>query len=209
MQHKLLAEALNPLPGRLDAVDPYAPIRVLIMSLFQDTAPSLESYWRAIILFGRNSASYKFALAKALLDLSSREKHFVSLEDLSEPFALELCEHLKCVDRQGNRPTGPFLDACRKFNLGEIDMDRLRAVTVTNGFQNVIDAFHVVESGEIPIRFFNDERRSRKGINITDALLSLKDSVQFRNLGPEAEARWRLVESAWELGIARSLLALA
>ncbi|MFY0678229.1 MAG: hypothetical protein JXR18_13175 [Neptuniibacter sp.] len=32
--------------------------------------PTLSSYWRSIILFGQNSASYKFALAKSLIDLS-------------------------------------------------------------------------------------------------------------------------------------------
>ncbi len=30
---------------------------------FKEQYPSLESYWRSIILFGRNVASYKFALA--------------------------------------------------------------------------------------------------------------------------------------------------
>lgn len=30
---------------------------------FQDKHPSWESYWRSVILFGRNVASYKFALA--------------------------------------------------------------------------------------------------------------------------------------------------
>ena len=38
------------------------------MSEFYEIEPSLENYWRAIILFGRNVASYKFALAKALIE---------------------------------------------------------------------------------------------------------------------------------------------
>ena len=36
---------------------------------FTTEIPSLESYWRAIILFGQNVASYKFALGGALLEL--------------------------------------------------------------------------------------------------------------------------------------------
>ena len=32
------------------------------------TAATTEDYWRAIILFGRNVASYKFALARSLRD---------------------------------------------------------------------------------------------------------------------------------------------
>ena len=33
---------------------------------------TLENYWRGLILFGKNSTSYKFALAKALLEKSGR-----------------------------------------------------------------------------------------------------------------------------------------
>ena len=178
------------------------------MGLFQDTSPSLESFWRAIILFGRNSASYSFALAKALLHFCSEERTFVSLDELAKPFALELCEHLKFADRQGNRPTGPFLDSCRKYNSGELGIDRLCEVTAARGFRNVIDAFHMVAFGEIPVRFFADERKVKNGISITDALLSLKASVQFSNLTPETEARWRLVETSWGLRVSRSVLAV-
>ena len=38
-------------------------------SRFYEIEPTLENYWRAVILFGKNVASYKFALAKALYDL--------------------------------------------------------------------------------------------------------------------------------------------
>lgn len=40
------------------------------ITLFQETHPSLESYWRSAILFGRNVASYKFALAKSLFEIA-------------------------------------------------------------------------------------------------------------------------------------------
>jgi len=36
---------------------------------FQINDPSLESQWRAIILFGKNSATYKFAFAKAIIEV--------------------------------------------------------------------------------------------------------------------------------------------
>lgn len=55
------------------------------MGVFEETAPSLDSYWRAIILFGRNVASYKFALGQSLLDLGSREKTCIPVEYLGEP----------------------------------------------------------------------------------------------------------------------------
>jgi hypothetical protein len=51
------------------------------MSVFEETSPSLDSYWRAIILSGRNVASYKFAFGQSLLDLGIWDKSFISMED--------------------------------------------------------------------------------------------------------------------------------
>ena len=46
----------------------------------------IEENWRSIILFGKNVASYKFALAKTLLELDTNDP-FISLEDLALPYA--------------------------------------------------------------------------------------------------------------------------
>jgi hypothetical protein len=37
------------------------------MNRFVQSQAKSDAYWRGIILFGRNSATYKFALAKCLL----------------------------------------------------------------------------------------------------------------------------------------------
>ena len=51
---------------------------------FLAKAPTLEGNWRAVVLFGRNVASYKFALAKTLLDLADRPDDRVTLEVAGE-----------------------------------------------------------------------------------------------------------------------------
>ena len=89
------------------------------MTLFTEVQPTLENYWRTIILFGRNVASYKFALGKSLLELSQQGKEVVSLDDLPEPFARHICEHLQLADKQATSQSSRFLNACRKFNAGE------------------------------------------------------------------------------------------
>ena len=53
-----------------------------------------ESKWRALILFGRNVATYKFAFAKTLLEQVEMGKQRVSLEDLALPYAGHLIRHL-------------------------------------------------------------------------------------------------------------------
>jgi hypothetical protein len=64
---------------------------------------------------------------------------------------------------------------------------------------NVIDAFHVVDGGDVSTRFFQDERQqSLRGIRFTDELLALASEADTKApLEAEAESRWRLVESAW------------
>ena len=74
------------------------------------------------------------------------------------------------------------------------------------GFVNVIDALHVVNQGDTPVRFFNDDRKARGGITLTDEFFYLSEGNQFSNLPQEAEARWNLVETAWELNMAANLL---
>ncbi len=57
------------------------------MGAFEDFQASSESYWRAIILFDQNVASYKFALGQSLLDLAAIGQTSISLDDLAVPFA--------------------------------------------------------------------------------------------------------------------------
>ena len=169
------------------------------MSHFLDVQPSLENHWRALILFGRNVASYKFALGKALLELRAAPGDLVRLEDLALPYARSLCEHLQHAPRQATSASSRFLEACRKANAGELKEDKLRDITVALGFNNVIDAFHRLGPADIPQRFFVDERRSHGGICLTDELRALGEIRSPEDLTRETQARWRLVETAWRL----------
>ncbi len=177
------------------------------ISKFQEAFPSLDSYWRSIVLFGNNVASYKFALAKSLLELSDRGQTSVALDELAQPFSKHICEHILHSPKQATSGSSRFLDACRQFNAGEISYDQLMNTTVKLGFNNVIDAFHVVNRAEIPVRFYEkDYSASGKRIILTDDIYKLGELTKKTNLNAEAESRWNLVETAWELGINRNLL---
>src|SRR5215469_15890882 len=111
------------------------------MPEFLERQRTTENYWRAVILFGKNVASYKFALAKSLIELSALEKEAVSLEDLSEPFSRYIVEHLSKAPKQATSASSRFLDCCRKFAADELSKDELIGQTARLGFNNVIDAF--------------------------------------------------------------------
>ncbi len=176
------------------------------MSKFYEIEPSLENYWRSIILFGRNTASYKFALAKSLYDLKNDNATFITLDKLAISFSKHISEHLIICDKQATSSSSPLLNACRDFNANKISQNRLIELTVQHGFKYVIDAFHIVHDGELPTRFFIDERKSKGGIVLTDAFFKLGEQYQYNNLADETEARWRLVETAWELNLPKHLI---
>ncbi len=176
------------------------------MTHFHHITPTLDNKWRAIVLFGDNSATYKFALASCLLDLAAQGKDFVTLADLAGPFSKRICDHIKNAPKQKTGDPSEFLRACKSFNEGELDRASLLQKTAQLGFKNVIDAFHIVNKSEVGSRFFIDERKPRKGIKLTDELFRLRDLPQSPSLPNEVDARWRLVETAWEMGIAPHLI---
>ena len=176
------------------------------MPIFYENDPSLQNYWRSIILYGRNVASYKFALAKSLIDLKKKPNDLIKLDELAVPFSKHICGHLKKNDKQITSSSSKFINTCRKFNNKEIEYDQLIQTTKRIGFNNVIDAFHEVNGKPIPQQFYIDERKGNKGIRITEnfyKLINLQESENFPN---EVEARWRLVERAWKLGVSSNLL---
>lgn len=186
---------------------------------FVNVEPTLENYWRAIILFGKNTASYKFALAKSLIDVSlNKNSDLISLDDLALPYAKHLCEHLKNSPKQSTFKSGKFLRACNDFNHQKISETQLIDITTKEGFKYVLDAFHVVNTKAVQERFFDvvheeffiDERQINKGIRLTDNLFKL--FYVFDNsadsLNQETESRWNLVEKAWELNINKNLIAV-
>lgn len=49
--------------------------------------PTVEDCWRGVVLYGRNTASYKFALATALFQLKPQSGALLKMEDLAPLYA--------------------------------------------------------------------------------------------------------------------------
>ena len=98
-----------------------------------------------------------------------------------------------------------FLEACEKVAQSEITHQELIDQTVSLGFNNMIGAFHVVNSGDIPVRFLTDERNSGSGgIRLTDDLLRLREILQFRGLPSQVEAAGSLSRPPGSLDFLRA-----
>ena len=171
------------------------------------TGSAEESNFRSVILFGRNTASYKFALAKALFDLARQGKDSVTLEQLADPYTRHLVEHVRRHPRQTTNRSSRFMDACTGYAKGTTTYDELISSAVKLGFNNVLDAFHVVNKGDVPVRFFEkDFSGGSKRLVLTDEIFELANSGEAGNILQEIESRWNLVETAWETGVSANLL---
>ena len=179
---------------------------MMIKNEFISKEPSLEDYWRGIILYGRNVASYKFALAKALLEIKPQAGQLVKLSELAPSFANHIAEHLKHSPKQITSSSSKFIDAIKSHAIELPNQNKLIEETVKLGFNNVIDAFHIVGNGQIKKLFYVDERKQNNGIRITDEFSVLMGRYQSINLNSEVESRWRLVETAWELNVSSHLI---
>ena len=113
------------------------------MSPFTERQRTLDTYWRSIILFGQNVASYKFALAQSLIDRSLRNA-FVRRQPGTTRRAVfpPPSDHSKAAPKQTTSRSIRYLDACKRYNEGQLTSADLVAATVKLGFNNFLDAFH-------------------------------------------------------------------
>ena len=173
------------------------------------STPNAETCWRSIVLFGRNVASYKFALAESLISVAPKhQSDIIRLEEIAPVFADAICRHLKDAPKQSTANRSTFIEACRSYNSGILSRSERDERTVRYGFQDVIDAFHVVSHDDVPVRFFSDERKVAGGLRLTDDFRRLMVSCEKPDLSRELEARWKLVEFAWSHDISQRLLSV-
>jgi hypothetical protein len=64
------------------------------------STPTPQNYLRSIVLFGRNVASYKFALAESLIELAGQGRASLTLEELAVPYARHLFDRFSGCGRQ-------------------------------------------------------------------------------------------------------------
>jgi hypothetical protein len=173
--------------------------------LYQDS--KIESFWRGLILFGQNSASYKFAFAKSLLELKAESGKALKLHEIAPYYSKHLIEHLKNTPKQTTSKSSTFISALLQNGIESINENKVLEETVKRGFVNVVDAFQNIGQTKIPIDFYHYDKRNKQ-IVMTDEFSKLLQSNQLENLYSEVESRWNLVEHAWSLGITTNVIAV-
>lgn len=175
---------------------------------FVSITPTLEDYWRSIILFGRNTASYKFALASSLLHFGSKQNEEIKSQDIASIFSQHICDHLKVNDKQAVSTSNSYLDKCREYNAGTLDKDNLINATLSDGFRYVFDAFHNIPGGNLPVTFYSRAPGKNGVVTLHNDFFKLIENTNPTDFLKENEARWSLVETAWKLNLGENLISL-
>ena len=98
------------------------------MPLYENKELPDKDLFRSVVLYGRNVASYKFALAESLLYLGKEGKNIITLDELADPFSTALLRHLEESNKQGISKSSTFLNTLREYRDNETTKDKMYEV---------------------------------------------------------------------------------
>jgi hypothetical protein len=160
-----------------------------------------SDYWKGIVLFGLNAATYKMALGKCILKFAKSGQSKVLWEELATSFYEEYHQRLL------SNPTPQQATPGRLTKLERIVQDEIsgrltRAQAIERvgleGFNDVVPRFHTI--GQDPNiakdRFY--DTNFGNSLELKDSILRLGET-DFDELIDELDARWCLLEGAFSI----------
>ena len=168
-------------------------------------------YWKAITLFGLNVATYKPALGKVLLKVARSGKSEISWDDLSLQFFEDFRDRIEKTQmpQQSNPGRLSKLERIvKKHNLGKISKNEAIMTVGREGFKDVIPRFHTIGQNSNFAKDYFYKIEFGKKLIIKDSLLNISETA-FIELEGELEARWSLLEGAFEIQQSPEYIALA
>lgn len=155
-------------------------------------------FWRAIVLYGLNTATYKIALARALVGFVEVGRTSVPMATLAESF-LDLYQERLTQNK-------PQLLLAGRQTVMERVVGLLRAGRIERGgaidrvareaFGDVLPRFHTVWDQAVPVRFYE---QTDSGLVITDDAFRVLAQGDRPALLAELDGRWSLLEGAFQM----------
>ena len=162
--------------------------------------PRPETFWRGIVLYGRNQSTFKMGLADRLLYFANKNVSKISLEEFGDSWLSTYMERIGDGRLQGKRHLvgGKEIGITsteRQIELYRQDkISREAAVkTIVNlSLKNmVLKKFHTVFKRRVPEPFFEVIDRN---LILNNNLLDLANDSEIKNLNKEVLGRWDLLE---------------
>lgn len=166
------------------------------MNKFED-----KDFWKAIVLYGLNQATYKIALAKTLLDLATKDKEVIEWEVLSR---LYLDNY---ISRLANNPVPQQSNPARKTKMERI-IDLLNKKMISyemavnqvglEGFSDVVPRFQTIGTDKsiAKDKFYHFD--FGKKLYLQDSVFKINEDSRLELL-EELDARWSLLEGAFSI----------
>jgi len=166
-----------------------------------DDKYSNEDYWKSIILFGLNQATYKIALGSVLLDFAKEGRSVLKWEDLSKAFLDKYIERLsKSSNPQQANPTRStkMESIIARLRLGAVSYEDALVLVGKDAFNDVIPRFHSIgkDNEFAKDRFYTYQMGKQLEIspNAHELAGLFEDECRV-----ELECRWALLEGAFVL----------
>lgn len=155
--------------------------------------------WHILILFGKNSSTYKMALAKCLLAYASSNREKVSLDDLTRDFYNLYVHKVKAGKPQGGilgKKTYVEQEIFQVINAGKNEELALEIIKNKSLKEMVLQKFHNLNERQIPDKFYTLTDNNRNMI-LTRNLLEIPNAAGYQHFDSEITSRWDLLEHAF------------
>lgn len=158
-------------------------------------------YWKGIVLYGLNQATYKIALGKTILELADEGKETISWDKLSKVYLDNYIERLNNNDfPQQNNPSRKtkMERIVESFNKGVINYEKALELVNIDAFNDVIPRFQTIGTDKeiVGERFYHFD--FGKNIFLHDSLFRINEE-NSQELKDELDARWSLLEGAFSI----------
>ena len=155
-----------------------------------------KDFWRAVILYGLNTATYKIALGKALISLTEGDQTNISMHELAVKFFDLYQDRVKKEMPQLNQPNRLTVmeRIIKEYELQNISYPEAIDRVASEAFNDVIPRFHTVDKHEIPVKFYHYDD---KGIVLTDNIHQISGNDDAIELHQELDLRWDLLEAGF------------
>jgi len=161
---------------------------------------STKDYWKALILYGLNQATYKIALGKTLLSLADHGQTRVTWEELSKEFFQQYQQRLSHdpMPQQATPSRQTVMERIVKLHLaGKLSLDQAIQEVGVNALGDVIRRFDNLGNDEVfKGKFYRFD--FGKELILTDDLHEIVES-DTSELEEELDARWSLLEGAFSI----------
>tara|TARA_Y100000590_G_C15648936_1_gene988005 strand:- start:611 stop:1618 length:1008 start_codon:yes stop_codon:yes gene_type:complete len=158
-------------------------------------------YWKAIILYGLNQATYKIALGKTLLDLAKNNKNEIDWHLLSKVYFDNYLKRLEDSSRpqQSNPARKTVMERIvKQYQLNKIDYDSAISKVGNEAFHDVIPRFQNIGTDKsIAHEKFYHFIHGKKLI-LHDSVFEIHENHNDE-LIDEINARWSLLEGAFTI----------